>query len=72
MQHPNTTPELVHQEVCSKMESKIYLNEKEMTAVINVFRVYEVNFRAGLMRAEVKMSDVEISRHSNILKYCSI
>ena len=54
------------------MKSKIYLNEKEMTAVINVFRVYEVNFRAGLMRAEVKMSDVEFSRHSNILKYSSI
>ena len=35
------------------MNQKIYLNEKEMAAVINVFRVYEVNFRAGLMRAEV-------------------
>ena len=46
-------PELVHQEVGSEMKHKIYLNEKEMTAVINVFRVYEVTFRAGLMRAEV-------------------
>ena len=72
MQYPNTTPELVHQEVCSEMKSKIYLNEKEMTAVINVFRVYEVNFRAGLMRAEVKISDLEFSRSSNILKYSSI
>ena len=36
------------------MKHKIFLNEKEMTAVINVFRVYEVTFRAGLMRAEVR------------------
>ena len=46
--------ELVDEEVCSEMKHKIYLNEKEMTDVINVFRVYEVNFRAGLMRAEVR------------------
>ena len=36
------------------MKPKIYLTEKEMAALINVFRVYEVNFRAGLMRAEVR------------------
>ena len=34
------------------MKSKVYLNEKEMTAIINVFRIYEVKFRSGLIKAE--------------------
>ena len=65
-------PELVDQEVCSEMKHKIYLNEKEMTAVINVFRVYEVNFRAGLMRAEVTPLAWSFNQHYTILKYSSI
>ena len=58
--------ELVDEEVCSEMKHKIYLNEKEMTDVINVFRVYEVNFRAGLMRAEVRNLAWNSSQHSTI------
>ena len=40
-------------DLTTDMRHKVYLNDKEMTAVINVFRVYEVKFRSGLMRAEV-------------------
>ena len=54
------------------MKNKIYLNEKEMAAVINVFRVYEVNFRAGLMRAEVKKMTECSPQNFNVLKYSSI
>ena len=32
---------------------KICLGETEMAAVIDVFRVYEVGFRSGLLKAEV-------------------
>ena len=50
------------------MKHKIYLNEKEMAAVINVFRVYEVNFRAGLMRAEVKNMTESSPPHFNVFE----
>ena len=32
---------------------KIILGESEMAAVIDVFRVFEVGFRSGLLKAEV-------------------
>ena len=34
---------------------KICLGENEMAAVIDVFRVFEVGFRSGLLKAEVKL-----------------
>ena len=33
---------------------KICLGENEMAAVIDVFRVFEVGFRSGLLKAEVE------------------
>ena len=34
---------------------KIILGENEMAAVIDVFRVFEVGFRSGLLKAEVTL-----------------
>ena len=34
---------------------KICLGENEMAAVIDVFRVFEVSFRSGLLKAEVNV-----------------